>query len=357
MFEKITESDIAKHGMAAVSTTPNRQTAFGESGMSAPELKARFDSLPSHIAERLNEIFEGIKNGELARAIKISDEKSIGDVVGALLSGDVDEVLIKTIYKTVTLAALGAMVVEMYDGLSTGDLASKIMLTEKESISEFAERIKALAGNYTANIKYALSADGKYYICTGYGSAVCTDIIIAPMVDGIPVSKIEQKAFYKSKITSVFVPSSIAGLPKYAFQSCSNLRSVTLSKGLTVIETSAFQYCGELTDINLPIGLKEIGPYAFQTCDELPYIFIPKTVKTIGAKAFQNCWCLNIYCEAESKPEGWDEEWNYTNRPVTWGCSLEAVQARFAEISSRLDALEGKTENTEGNTDAVQTLQ
>ena len=82
MFEKITESDIAKYGMKAVSTTPNRQTAFGESGMSAAELKARFDVLPEHIADRLNEVFEGIPDGALVDALKLKH----GDALVSLAS-------------------------------------------------------------------------------------------------------------------------------------------------------------------------------------------------------------------------------------------------------------------------------
>ena len=31
------------------------------------------------------------------------------------------------------------------------------------------------------------------------------------------------------------------------------------------------------------------------------------------------CSSLKIYCEAESKPEGWDSSWNRDDRPVVWG--------------------------------------
>lgn len=150
MFEKITESDIAKHGMAAVSTTPNRQTAFGESGMSAPELKARFDSLPSHIAKRLNEIFEGIPDGALADALKLKHGEalvSVAELIRGLLSGDVENIQVKTLYQTISLTTLGAMVVEMYSGLNTGELAEKLMLSENESLADFHKETKAFTGS------------------------------------------------------------------------------------------------------------------------------------------------------------------------------------------------------------------
>ena len=150
MFEKITESDIAKHGMAAVSTTPNRQTAFGESGMSAAELKARFDALPTHIAERLNEMFEGIPDGALVDALKLKHGEalvSVAELIRGLLNGDVENIQVKTLYKTISLATLGARVVEIYNGLDTGELAEKLMLSEGESLADFHKETKAFTGS------------------------------------------------------------------------------------------------------------------------------------------------------------------------------------------------------------------
>jgi len=42
-------------------------------------------------------------------------------------------------------------------------------------------------------------------------------------------------------------------------------------------------------------------------------------VTSIGKWAFAYCNSLTIYCEAESQPEGWSEDWNYSNCPVEWG--------------------------------------
>ncbi|MBR2375424.1 MAG: leucine-rich repeat protein [Clostridia bacterium] len=32
-----------------------------------------------------------------------------------------------------------------------------------------------------------------------------------------------------------------------------------------------------------------------------------------------------IYCEAESKPSGWDSNWNWDNHPVVWNCANNDV--------------------------------
>ncbi len=148
MFEKITDSDISKRSVAAVATTPNRRVSYGESGMDAAQLKARFDLLPKHIAERLNEIFVGLTDGTLADALNVNagDQKiSLGALVSSLLEGDVGDVKIKTIYETISLLQLGALVLEMRDGLKTGELADKMMLSEEESLRAFCEKAEALA--------------------------------------------------------------------------------------------------------------------------------------------------------------------------------------------------------------------
>ena len=147
MFEKITESDIEKRGMTAVSTTPNRRTAFGESAMSAEDLKARFDVLPRHIAERLNEIFNGIADGDLADALKLKNGEelvSLAELARGLLNGDVQNIQVKTIYETLSLATLGARVLEIYNGLSTTELADKLMLSEGVRLSDFYRDEKRL---------------------------------------------------------------------------------------------------------------------------------------------------------------------------------------------------------------------
>ena len=69
----------------------------------------------------------------------------------------------------------------------------------------------------------------------------------------------------------------------------------------------------------LPIGLTTIESRAFSKCTNLKKIIIPKGVTFVGVWAFFGCESLTIYCEAESKPTGWDSSWNAFNYPVVWG--------------------------------------
>ena len=72
-----------------------------------------------------------------------------------------------------------------------------------------------------------------------------------------------------------------------AFESCSNLQSVTLPNSITAINQDAFYYCTKLGDVNLPEGLTTINLRAFYNCN-LDTIIIPSTVTSLGNKAFYN---------------------------------------------------------------------
>lgn len=72
--------------------------------------------------------------------------------------------------------------------------------------------------------------------------------------------------------------------------------------------------------IVIPDAYVFIGHGAFSSCLALEEIVIPASVETIESQAFSND-NVKIYCEAESKPEGWDDEWYLTIDPDTieWG--------------------------------------
>lgn len=44
-----------------------------------------------------------------------------------------------------------------------------------------------------------------------------------------------------------------------------------------------------------------------------------KKLTSIGEDCFSNNRSLKIYCEATSKPDGWNENWNRYGGIVTWG--------------------------------------
>lgn len=89
-------------------------------------------------------------------------------------------------------------------------------------------------------------------------------------------------------------------------------------KEVVTIDDSVFSDCASLTSVIIPNSVTTIGESAFDYCISLRSITIPNSVITIEANAFGDCFSLEIYCEAESKPDGWNSTWNPDNRTVIW---------------------------------------
>jgi len=90
------------------------------------------------------------------------------------------------------------------------------------------------------------------------------------------------------KLETVVLTDSVKKIEREAFQSCRNLKSVTISSA-TEIGESAFRYCESLTSITLGDSLEHIGPNAFDSCEDLTSIEIPKSVNAIDNNAFHGC--------------------------------------------------------------------
>ena len=84
-------------------------------------------------------------------------------------------------------------------------------------------------------------------------------------------------------------------------------------------------YTGDNTVIKLPsemFGLSVTGivDRVFYNNTDLASITIPDSVTSIGSYVFSGCSILTIYCEATSKPSGWNSNW-HGDCPVVWNCN------------------------------------
>jgi hypothetical protein len=121
---------------------------------------------------------------------------------------------------------------------------------------------------------------------TGSGNAVT----IPNSIGGLPVTSIGGYAFqYKSSITSVTIPDSVASIGSGAFYYCSGLTSVAIPNSVTSIGDNAFINCTGLTSIMIPDSVTSIGGSAFYECSGLTSVTIPNSLTTIGSRAFYGC--------------------------------------------------------------------
>lgn len=92
-----------------------------------------------------------------------------------------------------------------------------------------------------------------------------------------------------------------------------------VSIGNANITRTQFSSRQDLKDVELLDSVICIGESAFEGCHSLERIFIPNSVKYVAANVFVDCPILTIYCDFESQPTDWDDNWNPDNRPVVWG--------------------------------------
>ena len=230
-------------------------------------------------------------------------------------------------------------------------------------------------GNLTLTAKYRSIFEYSQNTITGltaYGKANYTTLVIPSEIDGNSITSIGDDAFYGCKsLTSVTIPNSVTSIGDAAFYECTSLTSVTIGNSVTLIGDWAFQYCTSLTSVTIPdsvtsigydafrgctsltsvtIGnrVTSIGDDAFYGCKSLTSVTIPNSVTSIGDDAFygctsltsvtignsvtligeyafRNCTSLTIYCEVESKPSGWNSDWNSSRCPVVWDCNNNEV--------------------------------
>ena len=169
--------------------------------------------------------------------------------------------------------------------------------------------------------------ESAFYYCTSLTSIeVDADNQYYKSIDGNLYSK-DGKTLIKYAIgktdTNFKVPSDVRIIGDDAFSWCYSLTSVEIGNSVTSIGNYAFSSCTSLTSIVIPYSVTSIGYDAFSWCTSLTSIVIGNGVTSIGDRAFSYCDSLTIYCEAKSKPTGWNNNWNYSNRPVVWGYTVK----------------------------------
>ena len=165
--------------------------------------------------------------------------------------------------------------------------------------------------------------------------------------------------FVKAKstdITSCEINSGCNIIAKEAFANCEELTSITIPDGVTCICKDAFIDCkGLTTTINIPNGVTRIAEGTFRNCNNLKSIIISNDIISIGKYAFMGCSNIKIFCEAESKPDEWADNWNPNNRPVVWGHDTN-VEVFFLNVSSqntKYGTVEGSCAVPDGSTTTI----
>ena len=137
------------------------------------------------------------------------------------------------------------------------------------------------------------------------------------------MAKNYMKEFIKDSILVNGVNYQITKIGNYGFYINEYIDFVTLSNSIEEIGDGAFSECINLTMINIPNSVGKLGSYAFSECYSLESIIVPSSVLIIGEECFKSRYGITIYCEAETKPSGWVNNFYSANATIVWGHQIE----------------------------------
>ena len=116
-----------------------------------------------------------------------------------------------------------------------------------------------------------------------------------------------------TSISSLTLPNTLKYIGNRSFARL-KITSLELPETLETMKEGAFMTCAFLESVNLEdcINLKSIGNQAFSNC-AIKEITIPSNVLEMGELIFNhNSVDLLVHCQFSEKPEGWNNNWDYT---------------------------------------------
>ncbi len=260
-------------------------------------------------------------------------------------------------------------------------------------IAIFASVLVAQTTIANAETAYSFNVEtnDEGYTITGLSGPVAsnTNIEIPETINGIPVTKIAAGAFKNAAMASIgFQGTNLTEIGAGAFLDCQNLVGIAFpanvakieantfstntpdiialqptllvsAPGVNVTEISgyAFAFRPIMQGSKIPSSLRKIGFGAFAECSfhesfyfpqnnqlveigssafsgtNIKTLVLPASITTVGRWAFNCCDSLTLYVEHNSKPSGWSSDWNNSNRPVIWGCTLSADKSYVVSVN------------------------
>ncbi len=253
---------------------------------------------------------------------KFSLKKCLKDNLEYLVEGGVQEEMVKyhkysDVYDSLEKHMLRGV---KYEGFITiNDMIYAVEYKEQESEQKIKENcIKSGIpfGMYVYEDGYCyFDSSVTYILLYGYPYKVNECLFVTDINNNDILIK-----FKGEGITSI--PENIDYISGYlGFEDTDiNIKHLKMNEDLKRIGFSAFWGCENLILIDLNEGLKEISSFAFGDSKQLKRVVIPSSVERIGKSAFV---AGDIYCEAETKPENWDDEFASGTAVVHWGDEWE----------------------------------
>jgi hypothetical protein len=166
--------------------------------------------------------------------------------------------------------------------------AAGLVASYSNAVSNAVSKASSAWQNPASASYWKWTSDGTQITLTNYTGP--NNVVIPDMLDGLPVTRLNDSLFAYSAITNVSGGVNITTVQQAAFNNCSALTSINLPNA-TTIGNYAFYLCSPaLTSISIP-NATTIGNYALGSCSALTSINLPKAT-TLGEGALGNCQSL-----------------------------------------------------------------
>jgi hypothetical protein len=196
------------------------------------------------------------------------------------------------------------------------------------------KNIETLALNGT--VKW--NGTGQFATCSELRS-----ISIGKGISSIPVSCFASCGL----LNNVVIPDSVTEIGVNAFSECTSLNSIELSNKIKKIPDYCFSKCGfETFTISDDLSIEELGNALFQACSKLKTVYIGKNVKTIASGAFDGNSGITIKIN-QTKDSISGSPWSASNATVEWA-EVQLVKIEISSLPHKLKYKKGEKFDSSG---------
>lgn len=134
---------------------------------------------------------------------------------------------------------------------------------------------------------------GKLQIVSQSAFESCTTLSKIDFGTDSAVNRIEDKAFYKTRVNGFTLPSALLSIGDYAFaeDTSSSFTTVEIPASVTQIDEYAFSGCTYLKTVKFAENsdLRKLGTGVFKDCVYLSTVSLPEAITEIPSLAFNGC--------------------------------------------------------------------
>lgn len=112
------------------------------------------------------------------------------------------------------------------------------------------------------------------------------------------------------------LPSSLKTISDYGLYGCTGIHSLTVLP--STILTIGDRALGNTSIRNIEIAAQHLGDCVFEMCGSLTKVWLRSSCTSLGSRLFESCDTLDslqIYAEPNTKPSGWNSNFNLAYDP------------------------------------------